>query len=165
MNRIVPVLIALACASHLGCVTGWTAAEKAAPDCYGLDAAKLSTLVSEGKTIATTTASGCATGVATCVSAVEADVGTYLANKALDDQTFQCVVEAIKLEVQYPNGGEAAYSPPSDGGTPDAGVAIVTDVKLPLERAVALSSTQVTALEALSNLAAQHHAATTGGVR
>jgi hypothetical protein len=144
----VGALLAL-CALTLcaACVAGWQAAVKAAPACYGLTAANVSTIVSEGKAIALDAAQ-CAT-IAGCPAAVEAALGTYLANQALDDQAYDCVTEAIKLEIKYPHGGEAPYTP--DAGPEEAPSA--------LQAAVAMSAQQITALEGIESLQAHVRAA------
>lgn len=149
-KTIAGIGIGVMCMAQTGCVKGWTAAEKAAPACYGLKAADLTTLVSEGKQIAVSTAAGCVAGTASCISAVEGAVGTYLANKALDDQAFLCATEAIKLEIQYPNGGEDPYSP-------DAGPAPAKMAKVLGSGGSGLSDSDMTAVEGLNSLTFNRH--------
>jgi hypothetical protein len=110
--------------SQAACFDGWTAAEKAAPACYGLNASSLTTIVTQGKQTVTD-ASTCVKDDATCVAQAEAALALYLANQQLDDSAVQCVLEAIQLEIKYPHGGEPIYAPP-DAGAPlvaDAGTA------------------------------------------
>ena len=139
-------LLFLFCLPQTACVTGWTAAEKAAPACYALNGASLSTLIAEGKAVALDAAQCGA--LATCPAAVEAALSTYLADKALDDQAYQCVSQAIALEIKYPQGGEAPYSPPSDAGTPEAPSALTL--------ALAMSPQQKSALVGIAALQAKH---------
>lgn len=146
MKRLA-IIVALAF-GVAGCAS-WTAAEKAAPACYGLNATSLTTLVSEGKTIVTDAAQ-CAVA-AQCPAAVEGALAAYLANKQLDEQAFDCVTEAIALEIKYPSGGEAPYVPP------DAGVPTAPPMSA-LEKALALNPVQTSALEGIANLQAHTHA-------
>jgi hypothetical protein len=146
------ILVSYMCVS----CASWTAAEKAAPACYGLNAASLSTLVAEGKTIALDAAQ-CA-AVATCPAGVEGALAAYLANAQLDEQAFDCVTEAIALEIKYPSGGETPYAP-TDAGTP---APLPTTPDMALARAVAMTPVQTTALEGIASLQAHTHAARGG---
>jgi hypothetical protein len=162
------LLACLFCLPQIGCVTGWTAAEKAAPACYGLDGSSLTTIINQGKQTVQD-AAGCATNAAVCVVNAEDALGAVLANYSLDKQMFLCVTEAIKLELAFPNGDEPAYVPDagtavasSDAGVVVAGTAGLTrktsklgvDHSLALYNATQLTPLQQAQVDAVTNLQA-----------
>jgi hypothetical protein len=138
------LLACLFCLPQIGCVTGWTAAEKAAPACYGLDGSSLTTIINQGKQTVQDVTQANAIGAAEQI----------IANEHLDYETALCVYQAVENQIANPNGGEHPYVAPTDGGPGDAGT-LAAAPKLALERAVAMSPQQATALERIQLLQAR----------
>jgi hypothetical protein len=146
--------------SLAGCVASWTAAEKAAPACYGMTSADLGKIADEGKRIVLD-AVACTGNVATCSSKGEDALGIYLANYDLNKQAFLCVTEAIKIEIAYPEGGEPAYAPdagvmvaigPATGPTTALTKPTGVDHSLALYRATQLTPHQQAAIDSVTSL-------------
>jgi hypothetical protein len=143
---------------QIGCIASWTAAEKAAPACYGMTSADLGKIATQGKQIVLD-AVGCASNTATCEANGEAALGAFLDGYALDKQAFLCVTESIKLEIAYPNGGEAAYMPDAGAMVAIGPTAAMTkpagaDHSLALYKATQLTPLQQTAIDSVANLQA-----------